>query len=243
MRNIWTIARREYRLYFGTPMAYLVAFLYLLVLGLIFHTTLVQALFQQFTPGVEIVINPMVTLILFVTPAITMRLLAAEQSSGTIELLLTAPVRDWELVIGKWLGGFLFMLTLLAATWIYPIILHRLVEPGIEQGTMISGYLGLALMVSSLIAIGVAVSSLFTNQNAAFFATLGIFLLFWLIGIPAQASGAGGSALLGYLDIRSHFFNSFYRGLIDLSDVLYYLSLTTLALFLGSVSVETRRWR
>ena len=84
MRNIWTIARREYKLYFNTPMAYMVAFLYLLVLGLIFHTTLVQAVFQQYAPGVEIVVGPMVTLILFVTPAITMRLLAGEQSSGTI---------------------------------------------------------------------------------------------------------------------------------------------------------------
>ncbi len=243
MRNVWTIARREYKLYFGTPMAYLVAFLYLLVLGLIFHTTLVQAVFQQFTPGSEIVIGPMVTLILFVTPAITMRLLAAEQSSGTIELLLTAPVRDWELVVGKWLGGTLFMITLLAITWVYPIILNRLVDPGIEQGALITGYLGLLLISASLIAIGVAVSSLFRNQNAAFFATLGIFLLFWLIGIPSQASGASGSQLLTYLDIRSHFFDTFYRGVIDLSDLIYYLSLTALALFLGSISIETRRWR
>jgi ABC-2 type transport system permease protein len=243
MRNIWTIARREYKLYFSTPMAYLVAFLYLLVLGLIFHTTLVDGLMNQYAPGVEVVIGPMVTLILFVTPAITMRLLAAEQGSGTIELLLTAPVKDWELVIGKWLGGFLFMLTLLAVTWIYPIILNRLVDPGIEQGTLISGYLGLALMIASLIAVGVAVSSLFRNQNAAFFATLGVFLVLWLIGIPAQAAGGGGNQLITYLDIRGHFYNNLFRGVIDLSDVIYYVSLTALALFLGSVSVETRRWR
>lgn len=243
MRNIWTISKREYQLYFSTPMAYLVAFLYLLVLGLIFHTSLVQALYQQYTPGVEIVIGPMVTLILFVTPAITMRLLAAEQGSGTIELLLTAPVRDWELVIGKWLAGFLFMVTLLVATWIYPIILNRLVDPGIEQGIMVTGYLGLALLSAALIAIGVAVSSLFKNQNAAFFATLGVFLLFWLIGIPSQASGGGGAAFLTYLDIRGHIYNNLFRGVIDLSDVVYFISLTTLALFFGSVSIETRRWR
>lgn len=243
MRNILTIAKREYGLYFSTPMAYLVAFLYFLVLGLLFHTTLVDAMFQQYTPGIEVVISPMVTLILFVTPAITMRLLAAEQGSGTIELLLTAPVRDWELVTGKWLGGTLFMFTLLGVTWVYPIILNRLVEPGIEQGTLITGYLGLALISASLIAIGVAVSSLFKNQNAAFFATLGIFLFFWLIGVPGQASGGGGNQLLTYLDIRSHFINTFFRGVIDLSDVVYYLSLTTLALFFGSLSIETRRWR
>lgn len=242
MSNIWTIAKREYKLYFNTPMAYMVAFLYFLVLGLIFHTSLVQSIFQQYVPGVEIVVGPMVTLILFVTPAITMRLLAGEQSSGTIELLLTAPVRDWELVIGKWLAGFLFMFTLLAVTWVYPIILNNLVDPGIEQGTIITGYLGLLLMSASLIAIGVAVSSLFKNQNAAFFATLGVFLLFWLIGIPTEASGASGG-VLSYLDIRGHFYSNLFYGVLDLSDVVYYLSLTILALFLGSVSIETRRWR
>jgi ABC-2 type transport system permease protein len=243
MRNIWTIARREYKLYFSTPMAYLVAFLYLIVLGLIFYTTLLGSVYQQYTPDIQVVIGPMVTLILFVTPAVTMRLLAAEQGSGTIELLLTAPVRDWELVIGKWLGGFLFMATLLVATWVYPIILNQLVDPGIEQGTLVSGYLGLILMCASLIAVGVAVSSLFKNQNAAFFATLGVFLLLWLIGIPAQAAGPSGSQLLTYLDFRNHFYNTFYQGVIDLSDVAYYLSLTALAIFIGTVSVETRRWR
>jgi len=243
MRNIWTIAKREYKLYFSTPMAYMVAFLYLLVLSLIFYYSLQSALFNQYAPGVEIVIGPMVTLILFVTPAITMRLLAAEQSSGTIELMLTAPVKDWELVIGKWLGGLLFMCTLIGVTWIYPIILNRLVEPGIEQGTLISGYLGLVLMTSSLIAIGVAVSSLFKNQNAAFFATLGIFLIFWLLSIPAQASGGAGNQILAYLEIQGHFYNNLFRGVIDLSDVVYFVSLTALALFSGTVSIETRRWR
>ena len=96
MRNLWTIARREYKLYFSTPMAYLLAFLYLLVLGLIFHSTLIASLYQQFVPDIQVVVGPMVTLILFVTPAVTMRLLAAEQGSGTIELLLTAPARDWD---------------------------------------------------------------------------------------------------------------------------------------------------
>jgi ABC-2 type transport system permease protein len=223
-------------------MAYVVAFLYLLVLGVLFYSSLIAATFQGMPPGIQIVIGPMVTLILFVTPALTMRLIAAEQGMGTIELLLTAPIRDWELVVGKWLGGSLFMFTLLAATWLYPLILNQMVSPGIDQGPLLSGYLGLALMSGALIAVGVAISSLFENQNAAFFATLGVFLLLWLIGVPAEASGSGNELML-YLDIRSHFYTSLYRGVIDLSDVIYYLSLTTLALFLGSASVETRRWR
>jgi ABC-2 type transport system permease protein len=183
------------------------------------------------------------TLVLFATPAVTMRLLAEEQRLGTMELLLTAPVRDWELVTGKWLGGFLFLLTLIAVTWLFPFILNIITEPGIDQGPLVSGYLGMALFTAALVAIGVAISSLFSNQIAVFFATLGIYLVLWLISMPSQAMGGMGSELLRYLDISEHFYNTFYRGIIDLSDAVYYLSLTALALFLGSLSVEARRWK
>jgi ABC-2 type transport system permease protein len=158
MRNIWVIARREYKLYFATPAAYLVAFMLLLILGVIFYANIINAQLQQVAPGVEVVLGPMVTLLLFATPAITMHLIAEEQRMGTIELLLTAPVRDYELVIGKWLGGFLFLLTILAVTWVYPIILNLIVDPGIDQGPLVSGYFGVVLICSALVAIGVAVS-------------------------------------------------------------------------------------
>lgn len=243
MRNIWVIARREYKLYFATPAAYLVAFMLLLILGVIFYANIINAQLQQVAPGVEVVLGPMVTLLLFATPAITMHLIAEEQRMGTIELLLTAPVRDYELVIGKWLGGFLFLLTILAVTWVYPIILNLIVDPGIDQGPLVSGYFGVVLICSALVAIGVAVSTLFSNQIAAFFATLGVFLLLWLIGLPSQALGAFGGDLVGYLDFSEHFFSTLYRGVIDLSDIIYYLSITGLGLFLGSLFVETRRWR
>ena len=161
MRNIWTITRREYNLYFGTPMAYMVAFLFFLVLGVLFYSNiLAAALTQQIVPNVQVILGPMTTLILFVTPALTMRLLAAEQSSGTIELLLTAPVREWELILGKWLGSFLFLCSLFLVTLLYPIILNRMVSPGIDQGLLVSGYLGLILIAASLTAIGVAISSM-----------------------------------------------------------------------------------
>jgi ABC-2 type transport system permease protein len=243
MRNIWTIASREYKLYFSTPAAYMVAFMIFLVLGIIFYANISAAMMQQMTPGVDVIIGPFITLLLFGTPAITMRLIAEEERMGTIELLLTAPVRDYELIVGKWLGGFLFMLTLIAVTWVYPIILNMLVDPGIDQGPLLSGYLGVVLICSALVAIGVAVSSFFSNQIAAFFATIGVFLLLWLISLPSQTLGAFGSDLLGYLDFSEHFFNTLFRGIIDLRDVVYYVSLTILALFFGSVVVETRRWR
>ena len=112
-----------------------------------------QATYQAYAPSVQIVISPMVTLLIFVLPAVTMRSISEEMRMGTMELLLTAPVKDWELVVGKWLGAFLFMLTLLAVTWVFPIVLNFLVTPGIDQGILLTGYLGLALMVASIIAI------------------------------------------------------------------------------------------
>src|SRR3989304_4288884 len=129
MHNIWTIAQREYKLYFATPIAYMVAFMILLIIGFIFYVNLSAALAQQFAPGIDLVLGPLITLLLFGIPAITMRLIAEEQRMGTIELLLTAPLRDYELVVGKWLGGLLFILTLVALTWIFPFVLNALVDP------------------------------------------------------------------------------------------------------------------
>lgn len=246
MRNIWTIARREYKLYFVSPIAYVVAFLFMLILGWFFYSgmrgAILQAAYQAYAPSVQIIISPIVTLLLFTMPAITMRLLAEEARMGTLELMLTAPIKDWELVIGKWLGGFLFMLTLLAITWIFPIALNFLVEPGIDQGPLVTGYLGLFLMVASLVGLGVGISSLFTNQIAAFFVSLAIVLLFWLVSPSSSTAGGLGTEVLNYLNFIDHYLN-FYRGIIDLSDVLYYLSLTAIGLFLGTVSIEIRRWR
>lgn len=243
MRNVWTLASREYKLYFASPAAYLVAFMTLLILGLIFYANILGAMVQGSPPGIQAILGPLTTILLFATPAITMRLLAEEQRLGTMELLLTAPVRDWELVVGKWLGGFLFMLTILALTWLYPIFLNRIVTPGIDQGPLLTGYLGIVLITAALVAIGVAISALFSNQIAVFFLTLGVFLVLWLVSMPSQAMGAGaGSELLRYLDLSEHFYNTLYQGIIDLRDIVYYLSVTALALFVGTLLVETRRW-
>jgi ABC-2 type transport system permease protein len=246
MRNVWIIARREYKLFFVSPVAYVVAFFFMILLGLLFYINLrgaiLQAAYQAYAPSVQIVISPMVTLLIFVLPAVTMRSISEELRMGTMELLLTAPVKDWELVVGKWLGAFLFMLTLLAITWVFPIILNFLVKPGIDQGILLTGYLGLALMVASLIALGVFISSLFNNQIVVYFITLVVVLVLWFISQLSANSSGLGSTLLSYIGYIDHFY-TFFQGSIDLSDVVYYLSLTSLGLFLGTVSVEMRRWR
>ena len=211
MRNIWTIANREYKLYFASPAAYMIAFSILVVLGILFYLNIQVAALQQFAPSVQITLGPMATLLMLATPPITTRLLAEEMRSGTIELLLTAPVRDWDLVVGKWLGGFLLLLTIVAISFVYPVVLNQLVTPGIDQGPLMSGYLGMILLCAALVAIGVAVSAFFSSQIAAFAATLGILILmWWILGPIAQTIGQVGLAgkVIGYLDLSAHYFDN-----------------------------------
>jgi ABC-2 type transport system permease protein len=176
-------------------------------------------------------------------PALTMRLISDETRMGTMELLLTAPVRDAELIIGKWLGGFLFLLSIIAITLVYPIILNNLVSPGIDLRVMLSAYLGVILVSSAFLGIGVGVSAAFSNQIAAFFVTLITFVfLWWLVGFPASVVPAGGG-VFQYLDMKSHFYNTLNVGVVQLGDLVYYSSITALGLFIGTTAIEIRRWR
>ena len=250
MRNIWIIAKREYNHYLITPIAYVVAFMILLTTGIIFAINVlyfIQNAFQSFgqTPDVAAVTGAFGFLLILSIPAITMRLLADEARMGTLELLLTAPVTDFELVAGKWLGGFLFILSILAITLLYPIILHFvLVSPGIDQQLVISSYLGVILTAAALLALGVGISAVFTNQVVAFFVTLSVFvLLWWLIGFPAQLLQGTGGELFRYLSMQTHFYEAFNRGSVYLTDIIYFLSLIALGLFIGTTAIESRRWR
>ena len=145
-------------------------------------------------------------------------------------------------MIGKWLGALLFVLTVVGITLVYPIILNSLVDPGIDQGAMITAYLALILVAASFLAIGVGVSALFTNQVAAFFVTMVVLvILWWLMGFPADYIQTGGD-VFRYLDLQSHFY-SLGQGKILLSDIVYFFSMTAVGLFTGTIAVETRRWR
>lgn len=247
MRNIWTIAKKEYDHYFITPIAYIVAFVILLVLGFLFwiviQNSIQGVLFgSPSVPDTTLLSEWFVILLMFACPALTMRLLADETKTGTIELLLTAPIRDYELVIGKWLGSFLFILTIMIATLIYPIILNRLVTPSIDWQLVLSSYLGVMLAAAAFLALGVGASAVFSNQIAAYFIAFFICIgLLIFIGVPARFLSAGGG-FFGYLSMGTHFYDSFNRGSIQLSDLVYYISLISLGLFTGIVAVESRRW-
>ena len=247
MRNIWTIAKREFNNYFSSPVAYAVAFLLLSIIGIIFVLNLIMLSNNPYgfadAPDVRMITGPMAFMLMLATPALTMRLLADEVRMGTMELLLTAPLRDYELVVGKWLGVFLFNLVLIGISLIFPIMLNLMVKPGIDQMQMISAYLGVILAAAALLGLGVGISAIFSNQIAAFFTTLVLFVvLWWLIGAPANILPSGGE-VFGYLDMSAQIYNNFNEGILKLSSIVYFLSLTSLGLFIGSTAVEIRRWR
>jgi ABC-2 type transport system permease protein len=242
MRTAWIIAVREFKRYFASPIAYVLMAGVLFVMGGLFYGSLQFALAsgQGTPPRLQDSTGLLVFLLLLVIPSLTMRLIAEEQRMGTIELMLTAPVKDWEFVLGKWLGGVLTTLVLVAATLVFPLTLNQMVSPGIDQGLLLANYLGLVLVVMALVAIGTMISSFFKLQVAAFLVTLVVVLGLWIIGVFVQGST---NELVTYLDFRQHYQSTFMTGVLDIRDVVYYLSLTAAALFIGSVSVESRRWR
>ncbi|MBE0680566.1 MAG: ABC transporter permease subunit [Anaerolineales bacterium] len=247
MRNIWTIAKREYDNYFNSPLAYVVAFAILLPLGIYFALILWVSAEQAFMGGGAPEATPInwlfVFLMIFLSPALTMRALSDEARMGTLELMLTAPVRDFELVAGKWLGAMFFVLTLALITLVFPIILNNFVSPSIDWKVVMSSYLGLVLVSSALLALGVGISAIFTNQFAAFFSTLGLFFFLWfMISLPAGYLQESGE-VLNYLSLSNHFSQTMNIGTIHLGDIAYYLSLTALGLFVGTTAIEIRRWR
>jgi ABC-2 type transport system permease protein len=248
MRNIWTIAKREYNHYFISPLAYVVAFIILMPLGIYFAVIVFATSSQAFSGAPPPDISPITWLfcflLVFTTPVLTMRLISDEARMGTLELLLTAPIRDFELVVGKWLSAFLFILTILAITLVFPLILHfMLVSPGIDQKLFLSAYLGVILVAGAFLALGVGISAIFTNQFAAFFVTFGLFFFLWfLVSLPASLLPTGGDAL-NYLNMSSHFNDGFNAGNVKLSDIVYYISLIALGLFMGTTAIEVRRWR
>jgi ABC-2 type transport system permease protein len=245
MRNIWIIGKKELKAYFISPIAYVILFTVFITLSIFFYLDIYYAANTSgYIPDIQRTFQLLVFPLLFLAvPAITMRAITEENKMGTIELILTAPVRDWELIIGKWLGSVLFFIIMLVITWIYPLVLNPMVSPGIDQGVVVSGYLGLVLLVCAMCAVGVFISSLFSNQIASLFASLGIIIVFWIIGVPGQVVTGLGGDILRFLSMPDHFYSTFQVGVIELKDIIFYLSITALGLFLGTITVETRRWK
>ncbi|MEK7700952.1 MAG: ABC transporter permease subunit [candidate division NC10 bacterium] len=251
----WSIFKKEMRLYFTSPIAYVVGTIFLLIAGYFFYN-----IFAFFTlASMQSAMNPAMArdmsvtdgvmrplfsnisvILLLLMPLITMRLFAEERRSGTIELLLTYPVRDGAVLAGKYLAALALYALMLALTLSYPGIVLYFAR--LEWGPLLTGYVGLLLMGATFLAVGIFASSLTENQIVASITTFGILLILWIIGWSADYVGGVWGKVLQHLSILEHNDN-FAKGVLDTKDIAYYLNFIALALFLTLRSLEARRWK
>ena len=235
--NTINIAWKETKLYFGTPAAYIVGAMFLGLTG-VFFVADVTAPFAE--AGVRGIVDWASFFIIFLAPLLTMRLLAEEQKLGTLELLLTSPVRDWEVVLGKYIASFLILAAILAVTLYYVVLLYSFGDP--DTGPVLSGYLGLLLYGAAALAIGLLGSSLSSNQIVAAVVGIAILLMLSFVNLIAEIVTGVASEVFNGMSMNEHIVD-FSRGVIDTSSLVFFLSLTAVFLFLTIRSLETRRWR
>ena len=238
MKNIGIISRKELGSYLTSPMAYIVTAIFLALSGTFFATYLagtnyVDTSIRGFLDAGQI-------LILLFAALLTMRLIAEERKTGTWELLLTVPVRDTEIILGKFIGSLVVLTGMLLLTVYYPILLMVFGDPDI--GPIVTSYLGLFLLGSASLAVGIFASSLTSNQIVAAVVAGGILFGLWLLGMAANLAPGALGEILSYLSLSGHF-PDFMRGVVDTKAVVYYLSITAVFLYLAIRSAETDRWR
>jgi ABC-2 type transport system permease protein len=254
VRNVITISRKELHGYFSSPVAWLMTGLFALIFGWFFINYLDYFVRQSMSGQMggaqqpmnvnDQMIRPLFSnasvIVLFLLPMITMRTYSEEKRSGTIELLLTSPVTDVEIILGKFIGALGLFAALIAPTLLCMGTLFIYGTP--EWKPLLSGYLGLLLMGGSFIALGLFISSTTKNQMVAGSVTFVLLLLLWVINWMADSAGPTTGAILSYLSITQHF-DDFARGIIDTKHVIFYLSFISFGLFLTLKSVDTERWR
>jgi ABC-2 type transport system permease protein len=255
MRNVLIICRKELRSYFVSPIAYLLLtmfavvsafFFWIFLRGFVEYGMEMQMRGQMFPMNInEQIVRPLLSNAavvggLFFIPMITMRLFAEEKRTGTIELLATSPIRDAEIILGKWLAAMALYASMLLFTALNFVFLFKYGNP--DWKPLAIGYLGLFLQAGALLAIGTFISSLTKNQIIAGAVTFAICVLLWVMSSVSEFETATWAQVLSYLSVNSHF-ESFERGVVDSKDAVFYVTLTFLGLFLTARSMESLRWR
>ena len=259
MNKILAIFERELKSYFVSPVAYVVIALFVGLSGIFFYLMLssfVQRCYemdlyvqqwQQMAPPMNVhewVIRPFFGNIslfaLMILPLITMKLFAEEKKTGTIELLQTSPITNFQLIAGKYAASLVLYLLIIAITFIYMLFLFAYGTP--EIGQILSGYLGMVLLGSSYLAIGTLFSTLTDNQIIAAVSTIAMILIFWTLGWLSSFLDPGLGAVMSQLSLIEHF-DDFAKGVIDSKNTIFYLSFIIMNLFLSFVSIESARWR
>jgi gliding motility-associated transport system permease protein len=255
MSNILAIAQKELKSYFASPIAYIVIGFFALLYGWFYVFILNYFVRQSMQMGQlgmgpssvnvnQMMLRPLMqnvsVLLLFVLPMVTMRTYSEEKRSGTIELLLTSPVTDFEIILGKFFGAFALFGVMLALSFIHVALLFKFGNP--EFKPVLAAYLGLLLMGGCFISLGLLISSLTKNQIVAGMVTFAVFLFLWIVNWAGDAWGPTAAKVTSALSIVENF-DDFSKGIIDTTHLVYYLSFITFGLFLTAKSVDTERWR
>jgi len=251
MRALYAVYRKEIGHYFVSPVAYVVVSLFLLLSSFFFNLYLRDVVEQSFGMPAEFdapsqmlraFLGLLALLILFFMPMITMGLFADERKRGTMELLMTSPVRDADIVVGKFLASLTLFAAMLLPTASYVVFIWLHTDPKPPLGVVLAGYLGVLLFGGCLLALGAFISSLTENQIIAAALTFGAFLLLWAIDFGSRNSESALGQTVQYLSVINHF-EDFTRGIIDTTGVIYYVSFIVLFIFLTVRSIDSLRWR
>ena len=251
--NIWNIAYKELKTYFSSPMAYVVAAAFLAITGFFFVASVSDAFSEASIRGFS---AGAIFFMIFLSPALTMRLLAEEQKLGTLELLLTSPITEFEIVIGKFIASFLMLVIMLSFTLYYVLVLFIYGVPDI--GPIYTGYMGMILYGATTLSVGLAASAITSNQLVALVVASGTLTGLTVVDFVAERLSGTAEQVLNGFQLGSSFqtfdvsnfavaqgghFADFSRGIINFGDILYYLGMTGVFLFLTVVLLQSRRWR
>lgn len=259
MRTFWAIYKKELKSYFTTPLAYLILAAFLFFTGFFFYNILsyfslaciqsmqLAQMYRRFPQPMNVnvwVVQPffynLAVISVFLVPLLTMRSFSEEKRLGTLELLITSPISNTSLILGKFFAAYTMFLVMLAFTFLYQVILMILGKPDIPP--ILSGYLGFALMGAVFVALGLFMSALTENQILSAILSFALLLLIWIVNWASVVSGGWLAEVLDYLSVSSHL-SRFIRGVIDTSGIIYLASFTILGLFLTGQAVESWRWR
>ncbi|MDQ6679269.1 MAG: ABC transporter permease [Acidobacteriota bacterium] len=254
MKNILIICGKEVKSYFASPIAYLLLTIFAVLFGYFLYiytqAFVVRGMEMQMQGGAQPmnvnefaivpVLNTSSVILLFLIPMISMRLFAEEKRQGTMELLMTSPVHDYEIVLGKWLGAMVMYAALLGISLLGIALLYNYGTP--DWKPLCAAYLGMLLQGGCLLAIGTFISTTTRNQIIAAGATFAICLLLWVLESVSSFQQAAWAKVIAYGSVLSHL-EPFLRGVIDSKDVIFYLTMIFFGLFLTTRSLESLRWR
>ncbi len=245
MPRTLTIVKREIEAYIVSPIFWVLTGAFLAFFGLAFGLYIgMSSPMYPAKAEMEPLLSLLGTVLLFVTPLLAMRLLAEELRSGTLEVLMTSPVREWQVVVAKWLAALIVLAVMVGLTGFHVAIMARLATKGIAPGPLFSSYLGIFLLGASLLALGTLTSAVTDNQVVAAFLGIMLVMVLWFLPLIGDvwATGSPMAGALKYVGLSDHYLN-FGRGLVDSRDVVYFVIVTVGALYLATRALESRRWR